>query len=42
MGFIGIFWAKSGKALEDGYTQGEVARYLGLSSAMISKIFRNR
>lgn len=30
------------KALDDGYTQGEVARYLRLSSAMISKIFRNR
>ena len=30
------------KALDDGYTQGEVARYLGLSSAMISKIFRSR
>ena len=30
------------KALDDGYTQGEVARYLGLSSAMVSKIFRSR
>ena len=27
-------------ALDDGYTQGEVARYLDLSTAMISKIFR--
>ena len=27
------------KALEDGYTQGEVARYVGLSAAMVSKIF---
>ena len=27
-------------ALRDGYTQGEVARYLGLSSAMVSKVFR--
>ena len=24
----------------DGYAQGEVARYLGLSTAMISKVFR--
>ena len=30
------------KALDDGYTQGEVARYLGLSSAMVSKVFRGR
>lgn len=29
------------KALDDGYTQGELARYLGLSTAMISKIFRS-
>ena len=28
------------RALDDGYTQGEVARYLGLSTAMVSKIFR--
>jgi REP element-mobilizing transposase RayT len=28
------------RALDDGYTQGEVARYLSLSSAMVSKIFR--
>lgn len=28
------------RALDDGYTQGEVARYLGLSTAMISKVFR--
>ena len=27
-------------AIEDGYTQGEIARYLKLSAAMISKIFR--
>lgn len=27
-------------ALKDGYTQGEVARYLDISSAMVSKIFR--
>jgi DNA-binding NarL/FixJ family response regulator len=27
-------------ALNDGYTQGEVARYLSLSTAMVSKIFR--
>jgi len=27
-------------ALDDGYTQGEVARYLGLSTAMVSKVFR--
>ena len=27
-------------ALDDGYTQGEVSRYLGLSTAMISKVFR--
>ena len=27
-------------ALNDGYTQGEVARYLGLSPAMVSKVFR--
>ena len=27
-------------AIEDGYTQGEIARYLGLSMAMVSKIFR--
>ncbi|HHD72662.1 MAG TPA: hypothetical protein ENL02_01910 [Epsilonproteobacteria bacterium] len=28
------------RALENGYTQGEVARYIGISSAMVSKIFR--
>ena len=28
------------QALDDGYTQGEVARYLGLSTAMVSKVFR--
>ena len=28
------------KAIDDGYTQGEVARYLDLSTAMVSKIFR--
>jgi len=28
------------KALDDGYTQGDVARYLDISSAMVSKIFR--
>jgi hypothetical protein len=28
------------RALDDGYTQGEVARYLELSTAMISKVFR--
>lgn len=28
------------KALNDGYTQGEIARYLGLSTAMVSKVFR--
>lgn len=28
------------KALEDGYTQAEVVRYLKISSAMVSKIFR--
>ena len=28
------------KALDDGYTQGEIARYLGLSTAMVSKVFR--
>ncbi len=28
------------RVLDDGYTQGEVSRYLGLSTAMISKIFR--
>jgi len=27
-------------AIKDGYTQGEVARYLKLSAAMVSKIFR--
>ena len=27
-------------ALNDGYTQGEVARYLELSTAMVSKVFR--
>ncbi len=30
------------EALKDGYTQGEVARYLGVSSALISHVFRNR
>ena len=29
------------KALDDGYTQGEVSRYLGLSTAMVSKVFRS-
>ncbi|RLA63958.1 MAG: transposase, partial [Epsilonproteobacteria bacterium] len=29
------------KALDDGYTQGEVSRYLSLSTAMVSKIFRS-
>jgi REP element-mobilizing transposase RayT len=29
------------KALKDGYTQGEVARYLGVSSALVSYVFRN-
>ena len=29
------------EALKDGYTQGEVARYLSLSTALISKIFRS-
>jgi len=28
------------KALDDSYTQGELSRYLGLSTAMVSKIFR--
>jgi len=28
------------KALNDGYTQGEIARYLDLYTAMISRIFR--
>ena len=28
-------------AIEDGYTQGEIARYLGLSTAMVSYIYRN-
>jgi len=28
------------KALNDGYTQGEIARYLDLSTAMVSKVFR--
>jgi len=27
-------------AIDDGYTQGEIARHLGLSTAMVSKIFR--
>jgi len=27
-------------ALDDGYTQREVARYLGLSMVIVSKIFR--
>jgi len=27
-------------ALDDGYTQGEVTRYLGLYTAMVSKVFR--
>jgi len=27
-------------ALDDGYIQGEVARYVGFSTAMVSKIFR--
>ena len=29
------------KALEDGYGQAEIARYLGVSAALISHIFRN-
>ena len=29
------------KALDDGYTQGEVARFLDLSTALGSKIFRS-
>ena len=29
------------EALKDGYTQGEVVRYLSLSTALISKIFRS-
>ena len=29
------------EALKDGYTQGEVARYLGVSAALISHIFRS-
>jgi REP element-mobilizing transposase RayT len=28
------------EALKDGYTQGEIARYLGVSSALVSYIFR--
>ena len=28
-------------ALKDGYTQGEVARHIGISAAMVSKIFRS-
>lgn len=28
-------------AIEDGYTQGEVARYLNISTAMVSYIYRN-
>jgi DNA-binding CsgD family transcriptional regulator len=28
------------RALKNGYTQGEVARYIGISAAMVSKIFR--
>ena len=29
------------EALKDGYTQGEVARYLGVSAALISYVFRS-
>ena len=29
------------EALKDGYTQGEIARYLNVSSALVSHIFRN-
>lgn len=29
------------EALKDGYTQGEVARYLGVSAALISHVFRS-
>jgi len=29
------------KALKDGYTQGEVARYLAVSAALVSHVFRN-
>ena len=29
------------EALKDGYTQGEIARYLNVSSALVSYIFRS-
>jgi DNA-binding NarL/FixJ family response regulator len=29
------------KALKDGYTQGEIERYLNVSSALVSYIFRS-
>lgn len=29
------------EALKDGYTQGEVARYIGVSAALISHVFRS-
>ena len=29
------------RALEDGYTQGEIARYLGVSAALVSYVFRS-
>lgn len=29
------------EALKDGYTQGEVARYLGVSAALVSHVFRS-
>lgn len=29
------------EALKDGYTQGEAARYLGVSAALISYVFRS-
>ncbi len=30
------------EALNDGYTQGEVARYLGVTAALVSHVFRNQ
>jgi len=29
------------EALKDGYTQGEIARYLGVSAALVSYVFRS-
>jgi len=29
------------KALKDGYTQGEIARYLDVSAALVSHVFRS-